>query len=125
MSQECFCGCGRIVKGLGIRGMNKQGRRTVEMTERCRAAARQAVEQADQYPGDVAGLVKVLEEAAQEGEQYEAFWAGAVHGTDLPPPAEARAIKKQWVEWGKDTRRVCRLAELPPEQLVAAIEASR
>ena len=55
---------------------------------------------------------------------YADFWAGAVHYTDLPPPSEARAIKKQRVDWGKKTRPIVRLAELPPEQLKAVIETS-
>src|ERR1019366_10471422 len=64
----------------------------------------------------------MLEQAAQEGDMYADFWAGAVHYTDLPPPSEARAIKKQWVDWGKKTRPIVGLAELPPEQLKAVIE---
>src|ERR1017187_8793372 len=31
----------------------------------------------------------MLEQAAQEGDMYADFWAGAVHDTDLPPPSEA------------------------------------
>src|ERR1039457_4226286 len=31
----------------------------------------------------------MLEQAAQEGDMYADFWAGAVHYTDLPPPSEA------------------------------------
>src|ERR1035441_9873272 len=66
----------------------------------------------------------MLEQAEQEGDMYADFWAGAVHYTDLPPPSEARAIKKQWVDWGKKTRPIVGLAELPPEQLKAVIETS-
>src|ERR1017187_770278 len=43
----------------------------------------------------------MLEQAAQEGDMYADFWAGAVYDTDLPPPSEARAIKKQWVDWAR------------------------
>jgi hypothetical protein len=109
---------------MTTRGMNKQGRRTVEMVERCRNAARQAAERGDEYPGGPDGLISVLEERATEGDSYADFWAGAVHGTDLPPPGEARAIKKEWVEWGKHTRTVVRLAELPPDEFVATWQAA-
>jgi hypothetical protein len=49
MAQECFCGCGREVKGFAARGMNKQGRRTVELIQRCRAAARDRLENKERW----------------------------------------------------------------------------
>lgn len=125
MAQECFCGCGREVKGMTTRGMNKQGRRTVEMTEQCREAARTVMEKRDDYTGDPSGMVGVLEDLAKEGDAYVDFWAGVVHDTDVPPPGEARQIKKQWVDWGKRCRPVIKLAGLPPETLEAVIAQSK
>jgi hypothetical protein len=58
MAQNCFCGCGREVKGFAARGMNKQGRRTVELIQRCRAAAQDRLENKERWgDGDVMPVV--------------------------------------------------------------------
>lgn len=87
----CFCGHGEKV-GLTSRGINRQGQRTVELLSKLRAL-QEVVKALDS--------LDVLDELIREGEEYEADWSSLVHSAPAPPPAEARALKKEWEAWGK------------------------
>src|SRR5215204_4295258 len=104
MARQCVM-CGETVKGLGTRGMNKQLRRTIEMTDRIRSAARKVEEQGPLVEGgDVRPLLESLNAMTEEGDSYAEFWHDALHDTDVPSPSEARVIKREWVQWGKSAR---------------------
>jgi hypothetical protein len=121
---DCFCGCGRKV-GLTTRGMNKQGRRTVELLDKLRAAREKLEREGPAVEGGDSGpLIARLGEMIEEGEEYEGFWTYAVHGGELPPPSEVRPFKRAWVEWGKRGMRFTRLLSLPPEELARVIRSA-
>jgi hypothetical protein len=105
---ECFCGCGRRYGFLTLsRGINNQGRRTVELLDKMRAAR----EKLEREPppvegGDNGPQIEMLTKQIEEGEEYEDFWRDALHSDFLPPPDEARKVKRAWIEWGKTGKRV-------------------
>lgn len=121
MARECVM-CGSSVQGFGTRGINKQLRRTLELTDRIRAAAGKVEAQGPlANDGDTRPLLERLNAMAEEGDSYAAFWHNAVHDIDVPAPSEARIIKRAWVQWGKSARPMLRLIELPPETLVRVL----
>jgi hypothetical protein len=125
MARECVM-CGQPVKGFGTRGINKQLRRTMEMTERIRAAARKVEDQGPLSEGGDAGpLLETLNRMAAEGDSYAEFWHDALHDIDVPNPSEARVIKREWVQWGKSARPMLGLVELPPATLAQVLSQNR
>jgi hypothetical protein len=125
MARECVM-CGQTVKGFGARGINKQLRRTLEMTERIRAAERKVEEQGPlSENGDVGPLLETLARLAAEGDSYAQFWHDALHDIDVPQPSEARVIKREWVQWGKSARPMLGLIELPRETLAQVLSQHR
>lgn len=125
MARECVL-CGETVRGFGTRGINKQLRRTLEMTDRLRAARQTVAERGPLVEGgDNGPLLQSLDCMIQEGESYADFWHNAVHDIDVPGPSEARVIKREWVAWGKGARPVLRLLDLPPETLVRVLSESQ
>ncbi len=87
----CFCGCGEKVR-FTERGINKQGLRTVELLaklEHLRAAI-----------GDLDSF-HVLDSLIEKGQDYQVEWTGLRHGRVVLSPADARAFKREWENWGK------------------------
>lgn len=102
---ECFCGCGQRV-GFTQRGVNKQGRRTLEQleklrgietrTEGLRAAGDSEFEAAtDRFLG-------VLRLLIGEGEGYVSAWKDIVH-FDINPDEGIFNFKSAWNAWGRAT----------------------
>lgn len=122
---KCFCGCGRKV-GFMDRGINKQGRRTVELLEKLRGTRAMIEERGPLTDdGDISGMLEMFDGYIDQGEDYQRSWEDIVHnGSDLPP-SEALAFKREWVAWGRDAMRVNGIANLPPNQLRDFILASR
>lgn len=114
---ECFCGCGRNVRGLGVRGMNKNGRRTAGLLTKLRTARELVAETATRDDPDWRelgdDLAELLDGLIEEGEEFEAFWMAAMHGDYLPPPAEARQIKQHFNAWGRRGMATCRKLGVP------------
>jgi hypothetical protein len=141
---ECFCGCGRKI-GFGSRGMNKQGRRTVGLLAKLREARTRVdrdeslidpallVGIASQFsevdPNDpesmTQGIRKLLDQLIEGGQEFEGFWTAAVHDDLLPPPQEARAIRKDWEAWGKLGMASCDAIGVPIERGVGAAMKGR
>jgi hypothetical protein len=120
VAQECFV-CGEEVRGIGIRGINKQGRRTAELTDKLRAAAQTVDDRGALFEGgDNGPLLNSINGLVSQGEVFVDFWHGAIHG-DVPDGNSRRIIKSEWNAWGKDSRKMVRLIDLPPEQLKALI----
>jgi hypothetical protein len=119
---ECFCGCGQKV-GLTSRGFNKQGRRTVGLLAKLREARAVVVEQQpspeqkDERVQERA--LEMLDELIANGEEYEQFWADAVHGY-LPPMGEAKQIKREWESWGGLGMKACDAAGVQIDRSVRA-----
>lgn len=110
MAQEC-CVCGERLSGFMHRGIHKQLRRTVELTERCRAVAEQlALDSSSQ------GLANMLHDYARQGDGFIEFWHDSAHSVGIPDPSEARDIKSEWNAWGKQARGGLGFASLSPEQ---------
>jgi hypothetical protein len=138
----CFCGCGRKVSGLS-RGLNKQGRRTFGLLAKLRearermqrgegaknpvllaglAAQSRAVDRSD--PASIQeGIVGFLDDLVLDGEAYEAFWRGMVHGA--PAPHNAREVKRRFQDWGKVGMTVCPAAGIPIERGFRAAMSGR
>jgi hypothetical protein len=123
---ECFCGCGRKVRGFATRGMNKQGRRTVELVGKLRAARNMIEERGPlNERSDIGPILKSLDDKITEGEQFKAVWASFVHGGDLPHASVARQFKSDWFAWGKENMRFESFLSLPPEVQMEAARRAR
>lgn len=150
---ECFCGCHRKVKFLD-RNLNRQGRYTVELTERISAARKRLAEHGPYGEGgDIGPMLDRLDGMAEEGDRFKRFWESVIHGEPIPPDAahgrllmaddtdtaldelgaggfgggglgrqEARQIRKNWDAWWKTSKPIVELFELPPDDVMAAVE---
>lgn len=122
---RCFCGCGRKL-GFMDRGMNKQGRRTVELLGKL-AETRAMIEERGPLTenGDISGMLEMYDGFIAQGEEYKRHWEDIVHsGGDLPP-SQALAFKREWLAWGKECMRVNSVANLPADQLIEVIRLSQ
>ncbi len=122
---KCFCGCGRKI-GFMDRGMNKQGRRTVDLLGKLRET-RATIEERGPLDegGDITALLERYDELIAEGERYEHDWQDLIHsGADLPP-SQALAFKREWTDWGKTGMQMNSILSLPPDQLRQVILANR
>lgn len=102
---RCFCGCGDKI-GLTQRGVNKQGRRTVEQLEKLRGIeARTEVLRAAgdlEFQAAANRFLEVLRFLIGEGEGYESSWKDIVH-FDMTPVEGILDFKRAWNEWGRAT----------------------
>ncbi|MGA9634299.1 MAG: hypothetical protein WBQ41_03550 [Solirubrobacterales bacterium] len=104
---KCFCGCQRDIR-FGQRGVNKQGKRTVELLGKLETL-QEGFSHKDGLAQAVSDekLSEVLEQvddAIREGREYASFWQHVVHTDEMPPPKEALQIKRAWTQWGKGGR---------------------
>lgn len=114
---SCFCGCGRKAGGLGMRGINKNGHRTVDVVVRLRDEYEFVIGEGPlvEFGADPEIWQQAVDGVARlvsQGEDYEQFWKDCVHGEEPPPPGEAREIKKNWIAWLKQGKTIAdQLAE--------------
>lgn len=122
---KCFCGCGRKV-GFTSRGMNKQGRRTVELLGKLRET-RAVMEERGPLTedGDISGMLEMFDGYIARGDSYERDWQDLLHSDGDLPPSEALAFKREWVARGKDAMRVNGITNLPSDLLRDIILSSR
>jgi hypothetical protein len=102
---------------LTYRGINKQGKRTTQMVQRLERG-RQRMEEIGplQEGGDIRQLLESIDAKIQEGREYETFWQAAMHDAHTPSPPGAIAIKREWAQWGKGSRLMAQIIELPADQ---------
>lgn len=107
------------------RGMNKQGRRTVELVGKLRDV-RTLIEERGPIGegGDVTGLLEDYDRMIAEGEQYERDWRDVLHSGASMPPSQALAFKREWLAWGKTCMRMNAVASLPADELIEVIRLS-
>ena len=117
---ECFCGCGEKI-GFTKRGVNKQGRRTVEQLEKLRGIEERterlrSVEGAE-YQAACDELLGVVRFLIQEGEDYESDWKNIVH-FDYVPVEGIMNFKRSWNEWGRATFTLAPLYKSEDDQVL-------
>lgn len=120
---ECFCGCGRKVKLLD-RGLNSQGRHTVELVANLTSAREHLEEGPLVEGGDNTPVIEgMLTPAIDEGHEFAEFFRRAVHHEPLPGPREANQLRGEWRAWRKNAESLWSIFSLPDDELVAAIRA--
>jgi hypothetical protein len=101
--------------------MNRQGRRTVELVAQLRTVRGEVEERGPLTEGgQVESLLDFLSELIADGEYCERMWRAWLHGEEVPPPppAEARMLKGDWLEWHRRGKRMTAfLSKSPEEQL--------
>lgn len=120
---KCFCGCGNKAKGVGPRGANKMGEKTLEFNQGLRYALGVLREREDQFDGDVGPALERLEELLRRGADYEDFWAFFVHGGVVADTAELVDGRREWYEWTKDAKTLSAIWTMTPEQMRAYRDA--
>lgn len=90
--------------GFGSRGINRNGARTLDVVarlsdERDYTLAEGPVVEGGADPAEWQEAMNRLGAFVEQGEDFVGFWRDCVHGEDLPPPSEARQIKKNWIDW--------------------------
>jgi hypothetical protein len=124
--------------------MNKQGGRTVGLTEKLREARGHVAQGEVANPEFIALLarektgvgledpaatfkaaVEVFDDYVAQGEQYVAFSRDAVHDDYIPPPSEAGEIKRDWEAWGRLGMMMCEAAGVPIEKGLVAVARGR
>jgi hypothetical protein len=118
---KCFCGCGKTVKGLGPRGGNKMGQKSVEVTQRLRYAMTLVadLEARQVHVGDTAPMREHVDSQLQTETAlgYEQSWAFFAHGNQMDTNAEFLAFRRDWYEWTKKIDALTTALELSPEDL--------
>jgi hypothetical protein len=137
----CFCGCGRDVGG-GVRGMNKKGRRTMGLLTKLRDA-KARVDRRDAIRSPRKLLIYYIARKEGEGETVDeppdpedlyawmgdeidlmigngvelaVFWREVVHGDYVPPPGEAKELKKAWEQWVRTGKGMCSIVGIKIER---------
>ena len=117
---RCFCGCGDKI-GLTKRGVNKQGRRTVEQLEKLRGieerTERLRSSEGAEFQSASDELVEVLHLLIREGEDYESTWRLIVHA-DYIPAEGIMNFKRAWNEWGRGTFTLAPLYKSKDDQVL-------
>jgi hypothetical protein len=107
------------------RGMNKQGRRTVELLGKLRETRARIVERGPlAEDGDNTLLLARYDELIAKGERYEHDWQDIIHSEANLPPSQALQFKHEWTDWGKTGMQMNSILGLPPDQLRQIILAS-
>lgn len=108
------------------RGMNKQGRRTVELLGKLRETRSMIAERGPlTEDGDITGMLETYDSFISQGEVYEHHWEDIIHsGGDLPP-SQALAFKRECLAWGKECMKMNAIANLPADQLLEVIRLSQ
>jgi hypothetical protein len=102
---ECFCGCGERI-GFTSRGVNKQGRRTVEQLKKLRTieerTKRLRSTEGVEFQAASDEFLEALRYLIIQGEGYESDWEDIVH-FDHVPVEGIMNFKRSWNEWGRAT----------------------
>ncbi len=117
---KCFCGCGDRARGMGPRGANKMGEKTLAVSDKLRDAITHLREHAQEHVasgGDPGAMLAGLEDLLDAGAHYESFWAFYAHGNAMPSTSAFVEERREWYEWTKSVTQMAAIARLTPEQL--------